>query len=181
MCGAGETNQGLCHRRGDRAARQAGCPAAWQRQNSHGGGAWLQDELATKRDSAEETRIVAEIPQGAGAQTSRVENGASCHPAVRLQLLVLNTENTKNPRIFTEKSDIALRAKRLKFTGWRQRADRLAVTGNLRGTPCALDVLRVESGGKYAPVPSHFDSPGWKRGAAARHGGDGSIHYLGWR
>jgi len=42
------------------------------------------------------------------------ESGASCRPAVRLRLLILNTENTKNPRSFTEKGDIALRAKRLK-------------------------------------------------------------------
>jgi hypothetical protein len=102
MCGAEATNQGLCHRRGDRAARQARCQASRQRQNAHGGYAPLQEEFATKPLPAERTRIVAEIPQGAGAETSRIENGASRHPAVRLQLPVLNTENTKNPRIFTE-------------------------------------------------------------------------------
>src|SRR3954454_4843974 len=61
------------------------------------------------------------------------------------------------------------------IAGRRQWADQVAAPGNLRGTPCVLRVLRVESGDKRAPVPSHCDSLGRKRGAAARHGGDGSV------
>src|SRR4051812_22804086 len=84
------------------------------RQDSHGGYALLQEEFATKPLPAEKTRIVAKIPQGARMETGRIETDASCHPTVRLRLPIFNTENTKNPRSFTEKSSIALRAKRLK-------------------------------------------------------------------
>jgi hypothetical protein len=102
--GPGQPIGTLCHQHGARVARQARCPALWQRQDSHGGYALLQEEFAIKPLPAEKTRIVAKIPQGAGVETGRIETDASCHPTVRLRLPIFNTENTKNPRRITEKN-----------------------------------------------------------------------------